>query len=376
MKIAIDARSATLYQGTGIGTYTNNLLSKILSPPLSNEYTLFCCGKFDTKFQTQNSNIIYSSGKHSGFYDNCYIPKKLEELNIKLYHIPQNGIGFNFDSTIPTLVTIHDLIPYLMPETVGKGYLEHFLRDMPRIIQNAAGILTVSEYSKKDILKYFNFFPEDRIFVTPLAANSNYKPLDKIKCKKFINKKFNFDGSYILYLGGFSARKNVLGLIESFSNSYNSLNNPYKLLIGGSLKDEGQKLLQFIKDKNLQDKVIFCGFVENNLLPIIYNGCDTFVYPSYYEGFGLPPLEAMSCGVPVITSNISSIPEVTFDNALLIDPYNNTDLSNKLVTLLNDDNLKLLLSKKGYNRSLDFTWNKTALNTLNAYEKIYNLFSA
>ena len=373
MKIAIDARGATLYEGTGIGTYTNNLLSELLSLSSSNEYTLFCCGKFNNKFDSQNSNIIYSSGRHGGFYENCYIPKKLKDLDVKLYHIPQNGIGFDFDSDIPTIVTIHDLIPYLMPETVGKGYLERFLRDMPRIIRNASGILTVSEYSKKDILKYFSFYPEEKIFVTPLAANSNYKPLDKLKCKAFINKKYNFDSSYILYLGGFSARKNVFGLINSFGNIYKYLNNEYKLLIGGSLKDEAEKLFKFVKDKGLQDKIIFCGFVEDNILPIIYNGCDTFVYPSYYEGFGLPPLEAMSCGVPVITSNISSIPEVTSDNALLIDPYDDDDLSDKLACLLNDDNLRLSLSKKGYERSLNFSWNKTALNTLNAYEKIYDL---
>lgn len=373
MKIAIDARSATLYEGTGIGTYTNNLISELLSLSSSNEYTLFCCGKFNNKFNSQNSNIIYSSGKHGGFYENCYIPKKLTDLDVKLYHIPQNGIGFNFDSDIPTIVTIHDLIPYLMPETVGKGYLERFLRDMPRIIQNAAGILTVSEYSKKDILKYFSFYPEEKIFVTPLSANSNYKPLDKSKCKKFINKKYNFDGPYILYLGGFSLRKNVLGLINAFNNVYKSLNNQYKLLIGGSLKDEGEKLFKVVKDKGLQDKIIFCGFVEDDILPIIYNGCDTFVYPSYYEGFGLPPLEAMSCSVPVITSNISSIPEITSDNALLIDPYSDYDLSDKLELLLNDNELKLSLSKKGYERSLDFNWNKTALNTLNAYKKIYDM---
>ena len=373
MKIAIDARGATLYEGTGIGTYINNLLSELLSLSSSNEYTLFCCGKFNNKFDSQNSNIIYSSGRHGGFYENCYIPKKLKDSDINLYHIPQNGIGFNFDSDIPTIVTIHDLIPYLMPETVGKGYLERFLRDMPRIIRNAAGILTVSEYSKKDILKYFSFYPEDRIFVTPLAANSNYKPLDKLKCKAFINKKYNFDSSYILYLGGFSTRKNVLGLINSFGNVYKYLNKEYKLLIGGSLKDEGEKLFKLVKDKGLQDKIIFCGFIEDAILPIIYNGCDTFVYPSYYEGFGLPPLEAMSCNVPVITSNISSIPEVTSDSALLIDPYNDDDLSNKLACLLNDANLRLSLCKKGYERSLNFNWNKTALNTLDAYKKIYDL---
>lgn len=371
MKIAIDSRSATLYQGTGIGTYTNNLLSELLSISSPNEYTLFCCGKFNKEFNTPNSNIVYSSGKHSGFYEKCYIPKKLKDMNIDLYHMPQNGIGFDFTSDVPTIVTIHDLIPYLMPETVGKGYLERFLRDMPNIIQNSAGILTVSEYSKKDILKYFSFYPEDKIFVTPLAANANYKPLNKLECKKIINKKYNFEGSYILYLGGFSSRKNVLGLIKAFSNVYKDLNSQYKLLIGGSLKDEGKQLFKFTNDNNLQDKIIFCGYVEDEILPTIYNGCDTFVYPSYYEGFGLPPLEAMSCGVPVITSNISSIPEVTSDNAILINPYSEYELSNELVNVLNNDDIKISLSTNGYKRSLEFNWKKTAINTLQAYNKIF-----
>ncbi|MBE6072170.1 MAG: glycosyltransferase family 4 protein [Clostridium butyricum] len=372
MKIAIDSRGATLYHGTGIGTYTNNLLSELLSVPSVNEYILFCCGKFNSKFNTPNSNIVYSSGKHGGFYERCYIPHKLEDMKIDLYHIPQNGIGFEFTSTIPTIVTIHDLIPYLMPETVGKGYLERFLRDIPNIIQNSAGILTVSECSKKDILKYFSFYPEDKIFVTPLATNANYKPLNKLKCKQFINKKYNFEGPYILYLGGFSARKNVLGLIKAFSKIYKDLNCQYKLLIGGSLKDEGKELFKFVNDSNLEDKIIFCGYVEDEILPTIYNGCDTFVYPSYYEGFGLPPLEAMSCGVPVITSNISSIPEVTGNNAILINPHSEYELSNELVNVLNNDNIKRSLCQNGYKRSLEFNWKKTALSTLDAYNKISN----
>eukprot|EP00828_Plagiopyla_frontata_P009385 TRINITY_DN1482_c0_g1_i3.p2 TRINITY_DN1482_c0_g1~~TRINITY_DN1482_c0_g1_i3.p2 ORF type:complete len:157 (+),score=16.25 TRINITY_DN1482_c0_g1_i3:288-758(+) len=151
MKIAIDARNATLSKGTGIGTYTNNLLSELLSISSSDEYTLFCCGNFNSKFNVSNSKIIYSSGKHGSFYERYYIPKKLKDFNVDLYHIPQNGLGFNYSSDIPTIVTIHDLIPYIMPDTVGKGYLERFLKDMPEIIKNSSAILTVSNYSKKDL---------------------------------------------------------------------------------------------------------------------------------------------------------------------------------------------------------------------------------
>jgi glycosyltransferase involved in cell wall biosynthesis len=373
MKIAIDARSSTLHQGTGIGTYTNNLISELLSLNSKDEFTLFCTGKFNENFNKKNSNIVFSSGRHGGFYEKYYIPNTLNEIHTDLYHIPQNGIGFDFDTKIPTIVTIHDLIPYIMPETVGKGYLERFLRDMPNIISNSSGILTVSEYSKKDILKFFSFYPEEKIFVTPLAANTNFKPLDKNNCKLYVQNTYGVKDPYILYIGGFSLRKNVLGIIKAFSKVYKDLNKPYKLLLGGPIRDEGEKLLTFVKENNLEDKIVFCGYLEDDILPILYSGCDAFVYPSFYEGFGLPPLEAMSCRAPVITSSLTSIPEVTGDSAILINPNNITELEKALVTLLNDENLKAILSEKGYMRSLEFTWRKTAKNTAKAYEQLITM---
>ncbi|MDR3596856.1 glycosyltransferase family 1 protein [Clostridium sp.] len=370
MKIAIDARSSTLHQGTGIGTYTNNLISELLSLNSKDEFTLFCTGKFNENFNKKNSNIVFSSGRHGGFYEKYYIPNALNEIHTDLYHIPQNGIGFDFDTKIPTVVTIHDLIPYIMPETVGKGYLERFLRDMPNIISNSSGILTVSEYSKKDILKFFSFYPEEKIFVTPLAANTDFKPLDKINCRLYVENTYGVKDPYILYIGGFSLRKNVLGVIKAFSKVYKDLNKPYKLLLGGPIRDEGEKLLTFVKENNLEDKIVFCGYLEDEILPVLYSGCDAFVYPSFYEGFGLPPLEAMSCKAPVITSSLTSIPEVTGDSAILINPNNINELETALVTLLNDENLKAILSEKGYLRSLEFTWRKTAKNTALAYEQL------
>ena len=372
MKIAIDARSATLHQGTGIGTYTNNLISEILSLDSQDEFTLFCSGKFNEDFNKKDTNIVYSSGRHGSFYEKYYIPITLNEFHAHLYHIPQNGIGFDFDSNTPTIVTIHDLIPYIMPETVGKGYLERFLRDMPNIISNSCGILTVSEHSKRDILKFFSFYPADKIFVTPLAANNNFKPLDKNNCKLYVKHTFGINDPYILYIGGFSLRKNVLDLVKSFNKIYKDLNKPYKLLLVGSIKDEGEKLLTFVTENNLMDKVVFSGYLDDKFLPILYSGCDAFVYPSLYEGFGLPPLEAMSCGAPVITSSLTSIPEVTGDSALLVNPYNINELGDALVTLLNNEDLKAALSEKGYLRSLEFTWKKTAKSTLNAYKALTN----
>ena len=372
MKIAIDARGAFLYSGTGIGTYTNNLINNMINTESSDKFLLFCSGGLNENFNKKNTEVFISSGRHGGFYEKYYFPNTLKNCHADLYHIPQNGIGFSFDTSIPTIVTIHDLIPYIMPETVGKGYLQRFLKDMPEIISHSAGILTVSEYSKKDILKFFSFYPEDKIYVTPLAANSKFKPIDKIESQLYVKNKYNINTPYILYIGGFSSRKNALGLINAFSKCYSSLNEPHTLLLGGSLKDEGEKLFKFVNKNNLSDKVVFCGYIEEDILPVLYSGCEAFVYPSLYEGFGLPPLEAMSCKAPVITSNITSIPEVACNSCLLVNPYDEIQLSNALILLLNNPSIKEDFRKKGYENSLNFTWKKTAEKTLDAYKSIIN----
>ena len=155
-----------------------------------------------------------------------------------------------------------------------KWLLKNFLKEMPNIIDNSDGIITVSEYSKRDILKFFPGFQEDRIFVTPLAANETFAPLDKEYCKKDVQQKFNFNNPFILYLGGFSLRKNVKGLVDSFNNIFNKLDKEYNLVIVGSLRDEGLKLKDYAMSLPVKNNIIFTGFVEDDYLPILYNGCN------------------------------------------------------------------------------------------------------
>ena len=367
MNFSIDARGINLYKGSGIGTYIENLTLELLNIDKKNNYTIFWAGDNFQKYKRKNSKVILTSKKHNLFFENYYYPSILQEYHIDLHHIPQNGIGLSSSYSTPSVVTIHDLIPYIMPETVGKGYLERFLTDMPFIIKNCKGILTVSNYSKKDILRFFPNCPEDKIYVTPLAANTLYKPLPKDNCKDYLNKKYKITTPFILYLGGFSKRKNVYELILSFKNILSSLNKNYSLVICGSLKDEGLRLKEITKELLIDDKVIFTDFVVDYDLPYFHNASDLFVYPSSYEGFGLPILEAMSCQTPVITSNTSSIPEVANNSAILIDPFDKSALSEAMLRVLNSPSLLAEYGEKGYKNSLKFTWSNTAKLTLSAY---------
>lgn len=375
MNYLIDARGATWYSGTGIGTYTLNLLKNILNLDKENYYNLLCSGKKISEFEKENSKIVMSSKKHQSFFEDHYIPYYCKTEKIDLIHLPQNGIGLNSEGNLAKIVTIHDLIPYVLPETVGKGYLKKFLKSMPDIIDNSTGIITVSEYSKKDILKFFPHFPSENIFVTPLAANENFKPLDKEKCLFSVNKRFSFKGPFILYIGGFSLRKNVKALVDSFLKIQKNIPKEYKLLIVGSLRDEGLKLKSYVESLPIKDKVIFTGFIEDDYLPILYNATKLFVYPSLYEGFGLPPLEAMSCKTAVLTSNKTSIPEVVPFKESLINLNDENDLSIKLERLLTDNKLRENLEKLSFEKSKEFSWEKTAKKTINAYFETLNKYN-
>ncbi len=336
MKIAFDGRGINWYKGTGIGTYTENLLKNLLSIDNVNKYSIYWSGDNYKTFEKTNSSIKMASKRYHRFFQEHYFPADIKNNSIDIYHISQNGIGLSENIDCLKVVTIHDLIPYIMPETVGKGYLLKFLRYIPRVIESSDAIITVSKCSKNDILKYF---PVDssKIFVTPLAADKIYKPMDKKYCKDYLSKKYAVNSNFILYIGGFSPRKNVDLLIEAFEMIKFSVKDDIKLLICGARKDDIESLQALSKISSVSSSIIFTDYVEGYDLPIFYNACEIFVYPSLYEGFGLPPLEAMSCGAPVITSNISSITEVAGDGAILINPSDVVALASNMYNLLTND---------------------------------------
>lgn len=371
MKIAIDARGINWYKGTGIGTYTDRILAYMIKKHPENFYHIYWSGNKYTNFNRENTKIIMASKRQHRFFEQYYFPCNLKKENIDIYHIPQNGIGISENIDCKKVITVHDLIPYILPETVGKGYLSKFLKEMPKIINIADAIITVSECSKRDILKFFPI-DKNKIFVTPLAADKKYRPMDKELCRNKIKSEYNIDKPFILYVGGFSSRKNVSSLIDAFCRVYKNLDSDHDLVIVGSNKDELENLKSLCSNLSVSKNIKFTGFVRESMMPIFYNASDLFVYPSLYEGFGLPPLEAMSCGTPVITSDISSIPEVTGDSAILIDPNDIESLMYSIEAILNEASIQNELSLKGLKRSKSYSWEKTSEETLKIYNKILN----
>lgn len=371
MKVGIDARGANWYSGTGIGTYTQQILKYILKYDTSNEYFIYWWGtNYREISKNGNIKISIASKKHHKFFEEYFIPENLKNRGIDIYHVPQNGIGLSSQKSCIYISTIHDLIPYIMPETVGRGYLKRFIAQMPQIIQNSDMIITVSEYSKKDIMRIFDV-EEEKIKVTPLAADDYFRPMDRSNAKEFLKKNYNIEDDFILYLGGFSPRKNVKSILVAFSRIHKKLSTNYKVVIIGPSKDDHSYLMGLCETLGIDDKVIFTGYIPYEHLPYFYNSCTVFVYPSLYEGFGLPPLEAMSCKAPVISSNVSSIPEVVGNGAILINPFDTEELIDALERVLEDETLRNDIAERGYERSKDFGWDKTAAQTLNVYEEAY-----
>ncbi|MBC2579899.1 glycosyltransferase family 1 protein [Clostridium sp. DJ247] len=371
MQIGIDGRAAKWYRGTGIGTYTYQLINYLNKIDNINNYSLFMPeeSKHDLCFKNNFKLNNITEGKKDNFWDEVNIPNILKNMNIELYHVPQNGVGLPEEKNCRFVITLHDIIPHKMPETVGERFLKIFRENMPNIVAKCDGIITVSEYSKNDIVNFFSF-PKDKVYVTYLASEDIYKPLDKETSCDLVRRYYSIEGEFILYVGGFSPRKNIIGLLESFSKLISIYKKDIKLVIAGQKGKSYSTYRNRAGELNILDKVVFPGFISINHLPYLYNASKLFVYPSFYEGFGLPPIEAMSCGVPVIASNVTSIPEILGESALLVNPKDIDELCYSMLTVLLDDELRKKLILSGITKSSELNWSKTAMDTIAAYSKI------
>jgi glycosyltransferase involved in cell wall biosynthesis len=243
--------------------------------------------------------------------------------------------------------------------------------------KRAAQIITLSDYSKSDIMQTYGIASE-RITVTPAAAPPSFAPVTDEKELALVRDLYGIEGDYILSVGSIQPRKNLSRLISAYSRLRRNRSGdklPQLVLVGKCawLFDE---ILQTIEALKIGRSVILTGYVPEAHLPALYSGAVCFVYPSYFEGFGLPPLEAMKCGTPVIVGNKTSLPEVVGDAAFLVDPFNVDEIAHAMEQVLKDSSLRSQLRAKGLERSKLFDWQDTARKTVAVYKKAAGLASS
>ncbi len=271
------------------------------------------------------------------------------------------------------LITIHDLIALKHPNFFLKRNIDYIRSILHSIDKQKDHIITVSQATKNDICNICHI-PESRVHVTHLAANPSVFYLNDGSDFLQLNKRYGIRRKqYVLSLATVEPRKNYQGIIRAFSKlKTRTPNNDLKLVLVGNLGWKYKETLKTLHTHHLAKDIIFTGYVDDSLLSSLYTNAAAFVYPSFYEGFGLPVLEAMQCGCPVVTSNTSSMPEITADCGMLVDPNNEDEIADAIETIYIDQSIQARLSQQSIKRSSLFSWKKCANETVKCYEAILN----
>ena len=297
-------------------------------------------------------------------------PRLLREIKADLYHGLLNVLPLR--TRCPTIVSVMDLSFLTQPHThrwFNRTYLALFARLSCR---KAARVITISEHTKRDVMNYFGVAP-DRIDVTPLGVTENFRRLPDESIARF-KQDHKIGEQAVFFLGSIEPRKNLTRLIEAFAqlnlqSPISNLQSP-QLFIGGSLGWKYDETLARFQSLGLGQQVQLIGRVAETDLPKWYSACNAFVYPSLYEGFGLPVLEAMACGAPVITSNVTSLPEVLGDAGIVVEPTDIAALAAALSQVLCQPQLQTELRAKAIQRAAQFTWQRTAQQTFESYRRV------
>jgi glycosyltransferase involved in cell wall biosynthesis len=297
-------------------------------------------------------------------------PAAARRARVDLLHVPYFAPPL-FPRT-PTVVTIHDVIPLRLPAYRAGAKVEAYMRLVAQAAHRATLIITVSQHAKRDMVDALHL-PAERIRVTYEAAGEQYRPITDRTRLAQARARYGLGECYIFYLGGLDQRKNVPQLVRAFAHLYKQLDLPdLQLFISGDPDRQKGPLFPdprpVAADLGVADHVI-CRFVTDEDKPAVYSGASLYVFPSLYEGFGLDPLEAMSCGAPVVCSNRTSLPEVVGDAALSVDPADTRGLVEAMRSVITDSALADDLRERALRRAAQFNWRKTAGETLAVYEE-------
>jgi len=272
---------------------------------------------------------------------------------------------------VPTVVSVHDVSFLEHPEYFTRDRAWQLQWTVRRTVKRAAKILTGSEFSKWSILKVYGDLEEDKVVVVPNAAASEFRPIPRESATAVLRERFSIAAPFILSVGDLQPRKNQIGLIRAFARMVKAFPQfKQHLVLAGKETWFADQVHRAARDSGVADRIRFFGFVSDQDLLQLYNGCDVFIFPSFYEGFGLPALEAMACGRAVVCSHTSALPEVVDGAAILFDPYSIDEIARAIADLLLDSELRLRYERLGLQRAAHFSWQKTAQRTLEVFHDV------
>ena len=378
MRIALDARAASHPQRGGFKTYTEGLIQGLAEVDGSNQYVLYVDRDYHPGFPLpKNFDVKVVSSKPrligAGWREQVALPRLLRRGKYDLAHFPCNTAPMHY--SIPFVVTIHDLIPVLYSPRVLSSLhrtdlhqfcIKMYVRALIGVAaRQARRVITVSQASRQDLIERYHIIPE-KILVVPQAPGVAFKPHEPSQARQIVASEFGIREEYLLALGSADPRKNVTAVIQVYADLPSALREKYRLVLVLAHATLRERIRSLIAVKGLVDRVTV--LVNPPELVGLYNAATVFVFPSLYEGFGMPVLEAMACGTPVVASNCSSIPEVVGEAALLVDPTQSAKIAEAVQKILADDVLRMELRDRGLRRAAQFSWERTARETLRVYE--------
>jgi len=370
IRVGIDARSLVEARKDGIAYYTQNLVSELIKDDSVEFVLYFNKGAAEIK----RANVALKSLRGP----NIAWPQLRLSLNfltskppIDLLLSPSHSVPLY--CPVPSIPIIYDLAYFKFKKYfTWFDYIMLAKLTTNLAVKNSSHLITISQSTKKDIIKYFNVSPDKISVIYPSYNNNIYYPRQSGDVVK-VKSKYNIQSDYIIYVGTLQKRKNIVRLIKAFAKLKKTDKISGQLVLVGKKGWLYEDIFTIVKELKLQKEVIFTGYVPLEELPALISGAKYYVLPSLYEGFGLPLLEAMACGTPVITSNVSSMPEVCQEAGLLInDPYDVTEIYQQMKTLYYDENLRAELSNQGLERCQAFSWEKCARETIAVIKKTIN----
>lgn len=375
MRIALNGWFLAHHPHTGTGRYVHALLTHL--PVVAPEHTYWVVvpggGPLPSLPAAVRVQRVASGAGHLAkiWFEQNLFPAACRALAVDVVHVPHWGPPLT--SPAPLVVTVHDVIPLVLPDYRGDWRVRAYTALALAATRGASLVLADSDASRRDILQHIGL-PEVRVRTVHLAAGSEYTSRSDPAADEAARARYDLPESYALYLGGFDTRKNVRALLTAWTWAGSAVGESYPLALAGALpKPNGRLFADYpalARELDVTDTVRFIGPIAEADKPAVYRGAGAFVYPSAYEGFGLPPLEAMACGTPVVTTNNGSIGEVVGDAAFLIDPDDTRAFGAGIITTLIEPSVSDHLRVRGLERARRFTWEATARQTAEAYAAV------